>query len=62
MHDIIENNKINFFIENSIRPCLFVLLLLSFRKNWLMTSWITDCLILVADFYNIYLVFCTLKV
>jgi hypothetical protein len=40
-----------------IRSCLFVLLLLNFWKNWLMTSWIAECLILGVGFRNIYLSF-----
>jgi hypothetical protein len=43
---------------NMLRPYLFVLLLLSFWKSWLMASWITNCcLILGVGFYNIYLDF-----
>jgi hypothetical protein len=43
--------------EERQRSCLFVLLLLSFWKNWLMTCWIADYLILGVDFYNLYLIF-----
>jgi hypothetical protein len=37
--------------------CLFVFLLLSFWKSWLMASWIAACLILGVGFCNIYLIF-----
>jgi hypothetical protein len=43
--------------KQNLRPCLFVLLLLSFWISWLMTSWIVRCLILGVGFCNIYLIF-----
>jgi hypothetical protein len=39
------------------RLCLFVFLLFSFWKSWLMASWIVGCLILGVGFCNIYLIF-----
>jgi hypothetical protein len=51
-----------FLLSTYLMPCLFVLLFLNFWKSWLMTNWIVDYLILVIDFYNIYLAFLHTKI
>jgi hypothetical protein len=50
-------SSIGYYRVFTLRPCLFVLLLLNFWKSWLMASWIAGCLILGVGFCNIYLVF-----